>query len=109
MPDSLLSDFGLTNAEFNQIDAALKVFSQRFNVDDRDDAVADGWVAVLTFNYDKPPPGWPAGKPRREQVQYLISAGCLAGCKFVDRFAYDAPKDGNGTAQTHRVTHHIPE
>ena len=101
MDEQAFSDFGLSNAESDEIDRALKDFSQRFNVDDRDDAVADGWVAVLTFDYDKPPPGWPAGKPRREQVQYLISAGCLAGCKFVDRFAYDGPKDSNGIAQTH--------
>ena len=109
MPDTDFSAFGLSMAEVNDIDHALKSYSQRFNRDERDDAVADGWCAVLTFPYETPPKNWPAGRPRTEQVHYLRRVACKAAAKFVNRHAYDAPLDHNGNAQTRRMTDHIPE
>jgi len=109
MPDTDFSAFGLSMAEVNDIDHALKSYCMRFEWDEREDAVADGWLAVLTFPYTSPPKNYPAGKPREEQIYYLKRVSCNAAAKFVNRHAYDAPLDHNGNAQTRRMTDHIPE
>lgn len=109
MPETDFSAFGLSEAEADDIGSTLKSYCQRFDIDERDDAVSDGWFAVLTFPYESPPPGWPSSKKRHEQIAYLKTVARTAAARFVNRHAYDAPLSTHGNSQTIRMTHHIPE